>query len=135
MAARPDATIEALQALPGGTIEKLGVGADLTKFDLRPDALTALALHDVDKGTHLFDARLSAGPGGFTGTSATYRWDFGDGTSASGMKVSHSYATPGEHEVTLTVTSGGKSDDFHFLAESPTRACYRCGSTTAIPTT
>ena len=34
------------------------------------------------------------------------------------MKVSHSYATPGEHEVTLTVTSGGKSDDFRFLAES-----------------
>ena len=90
----------------------------LTKFDSRPDALTALALHDVDKGTHLFDARLSAGPGGFTGTSATYRWDFGDGTSARGMKVSHSYAKPGEHEVTLTVTSGGKSDDFRFLAES-----------------
>ena len=34
------------------------------------------------------------------------------------MKVSHSYVTPGEHEVTLTVTSGGKSDDFRFLAES-----------------
>ena len=34
------------------------------------------------------------------------------------MKVSHSYVKPGEHEVTLTVTSGGKSDDFRFLAES-----------------
>ena len=118
VAAGPGAPIEALQALPGGAIDKLGVGADLTKFDSRPDALTALALHDVDKGTHLFDARLSAGPGGFTGTKATYRWDFGDGTSAKGMKVSHSYVKPGEHEVTLTVTSGGKSDDFRFLAES-----------------
>ena len=118
VAARPDATIEALQALPGGAIEKLGIGSSLTRFDPTPDHLTALAVHRVDKGTHTFDASLSAGPGGLTGASASYRWDFGDGTSASGMKVSHSYVTPGEHEVTLTVTSGGKSDDFRFLAKS-----------------
>ena len=34
VAARPGATIEALQALPGGTIEKLGVGADLDEVRL-----------------------------------------------------------------------------------------------------
>jgi PKD repeat protein len=38
------------------------------------------------------------------GTIASYAWTFGDGTSASGARASHSYATVGEYEVKLTVT-------------------------------
>jgi PKD repeat protein len=38
---------------------------------------------------------------------AAYRWDFGDGTNASGITASHSYAATGSYHVTLTVTDSG----------------------------
>lgn len=38
------------------------------------------------------------------GEVASYAWDFGDGTSASGARASHSYSEPGQYEVTLVVT-------------------------------
>ena len=34
----------------------------------------------------------------------TYKWDFGDGQTADGMKVKHAYAKGGNYQVTLTVT-------------------------------
>lgn len=37
-------------------------------------------------------------------SSVTTGWDFGDGGSGSGSKVSHCYSTPGEHTVTITGT-------------------------------
>jgi PKD repeat protein len=36
-----------------------------------------------------------------------YRWDFGDGTSGSGITASHSYPAKGSYRVTLTVTDAG----------------------------
>jgi PKD repeat protein len=47
------------------------------------------------------DASSSADP---DGTVASYGWEFGDGTSATGVKASHAYAAAGTHRVTLTVT-------------------------------
>lgn len=38
---------------------------------------------------------------------ANYHWDFGDGTTADGPSVVHSYGTPGTHDVKLTVTDRG----------------------------
>lgn len=38
------------------------------------------------------------------GSIASYGWDFGDGSSDSGAKVSHAYAETGTYEVTLIVT-------------------------------
>jgi hypothetical protein len=38
------------------------------------------------------------------GSTLRYTWDFGDGSSASGQKVSHTYASSGTYNVTLTVT-------------------------------
>ena len=38
------------------------------------------------------------------GTIATYSWNFGDDTSASGVSAEHTYATVGEFTVRLTVT-------------------------------
>ena len=49
--------------------------------------------------------------------AATYAWAFGDGATASGAHVSHTYLLPGSYDVTLTVTnaSGSDSDTQTFL--------------------
>lgn len=38
------------------------------------------------------------------GSIVTYYWEFGDGSTGSGKKVSHTYETPGSFDVTLWVT-------------------------------
>ncbi len=48
----------------------------------------------------------------------TYAWDFGDGTTGSGVKPTHSYADNGAYSVTLTVS------DTHSASSAP-------GTTTA----
>jgi YVTN family beta-propeller protein len=50
-----------------------------------------------------FDAAASSDP---DGTVASYRWDFGDGSTqtTSGPTATHTYATAGSRTVTLTVT-------------------------------
>jgi hypothetical protein len=47
-----------------------------------------------------FDASESYDPDGFV---RSYRWSFGDGTSGSGMYVTHLFAQPGTYTVQLTV--------------------------------
>lgn len=43
--------------------------------------------------------------------SATFKWFFDDGTVKEGLEVTHSFDTPGEHDVTLRVqTSDGRVD-------------------------
>jgi len=51
----------------------------------------------------VFDASGSYDPETFGGI-VSYEWDFGDGTTASGVTVSHSYVNRGFYEVTLTLT-------------------------------
>jgi len=41
------------------------------------------------------------------GSTFSYRWDFGDGTGASGQQVSHTYASAGNYILNLTITSTG----------------------------
>ncbi|WP_119462357.1 PKD domain-containing protein [Rhodospirillaceae bacterium SYSU D60014] len=49
----------------------------------------------------LFDASKSHDP---DGGIVAYSWDFGDGTTASGVNARHSFRRSGRYEVTLTVT-------------------------------
>jgi len=39
------------------------------------------------------------------GDAASYTWDFGDGTTATGLEAEHEYSEAGEYTVTLTSTS------------------------------
>lgn len=49
---------------------------------------------------------------------ANYSWNFGDGSSGSGVNVSHVYTTPGNYTVTLTVTdSNGCSTQTVFTGQ------------------
>jgi PKD repeat protein len=61
------------------------------------------------------------------GTVASYAWNFGDGTTASGSSVSHSYAAGGQYAVTLTVTDNGGATNAHsqtVIANSPPVASF-----------
>jgi alpha-galactosidase len=45
----------------------------------------------------------------------SYVWDFGDGVTLEGSKVTHAYTEPGKYNVRLTTTSlSGASSEDHF---------------------
>jgi PKD repeat protein len=45
------------------------------------------------------------------GSIVQYSWDFGDGTTAEGITVTHTYETPGAYLVCLTVTDNASNKD------------------------
>lgn len=57
--------------------------------------------HTCSELTCSFDA---SGSSDSDGSISSYRWDFGDGTTGSGVTASHSYASAGTYRATLTVT-------------------------------
>lgn len=52
-----------------------------------------------------FDASGSSDPNGGAVTITGYAWDFGDGSTGSGVAPIHAYASPGTYAVLLTVTN------------------------------
>jgi PKD repeat protein len=58
--------------------------------------------------TITFDGSASADP---NGDQLTYRWDFGDGSTGSGVSPMHTYAAAGNYTVTLTVSDGNLSSN------------------------
>ncbi|MCR9135678.1 MAG: PKD domain-containing protein [Alphaproteobacteria bacterium] len=57
---------------------------------------------EVDRPLSLSAAGSSDSDGGIT----AYRWDFGDGTQATGVSVNHVWREPGQYDVVLTVDDG-----------------------------
>jgi PKD repeat protein len=65
------------------------------------------------------------------GTVAGWHWDFGDGSTADGASVSHTYASPGSYTVRLTVTDNdGCSVDRIYTGQS-----YACVGSAFATTT
>ncbi len=54
-----------------------------------------------------FDASNSSGGGA---ELVSYKWDFGDGTSADGINVTHTYQEPGRYLVSLNIQSDSETE-------------------------
>jgi LysM repeat protein len=62
-----------------------------------------------------------AGSSDDDGRIVSYTWDFGDGTTGSGVNVTHKYSAAGSYKVTLEVTDNGGATDIVVLSNgSPT---------------
>jgi PKD repeat protein len=53
-----------------------------------------------------------------------YDWDFGDGETGSGMRISHTYQRTGRFVVTLTVTDNAGAKGVAQGAVSIGTSCY-----------
>jgi chitodextrinase len=67
------------------------------------------------------------------GTIEKYAWDFGDGETAEGVEVSHTYAAGGEYTVVLTVTDnfGNTGTASVEIAVEPAGTRFKRGDTNA----
>ena len=95
-----EATGRPIRGTPKGENSRFNV-PPTPAFDLRP--------RYPAPGTPVeFDASASFDP---NDRIASYRWDFGDGTGASGQTANHTYVLSGVYRVALTVTDekGGES--------------------------
>jgi len=70
------------------------------KINTRPVAKAGADLACCQGIDSVFDG---SGSSDADGDSLTYNWDFGDGTTAQGVRVTHAYAKGGSYKVTLKV--------------------------------
>ena len=103
-------------ATSGGLIDLAGAGASGTRTYL-PEAGAVASLFEATVNpsgsvqSRVFDASLSLGDRGELPDNAVFNWDFGDGTTARGEKVTHNFNTGGYYDVKLTVSlPDGTSD-------------------------
>jgi PKD repeat protein len=84
--------------------------------------------------TVTFDASPTTNGGVACGINCTYSWNFGDGTSSTGLTTSHQYRTAGSYPVTLTVTDarGAQATRTKLLTVTPAEP--PTGSFTSSPT-
>jgi hypothetical protein len=59
---------------------------------------------------------------GYTAAPLNYSWDFGDGSTALGVSVSHTYITTGTYKLTLTVSSSGGTSHVYKIIRVVTKA-------------
>lgn len=86
--------------------------------------------------TVAFDASTSTNGGVSCSTLCSYSWDFGDGTSSTGLTTTHQFRTAGTFSVTLTVTdqrgaSATKANSLQVAAPTPPTAAFTISPTPA----
>ena len=81
-------------------------GVTITDAQASNKPPTAAIAYSINDNTVTFDA---SGSTDTDGSIATYKWDFGDNSTSTGLSTSHSYATYGDFQVTLTVVDNGNA--------------------------
>ena len=90
-----------VQAFPTATLK---MAIDAMDPNTPPHALFSVtALSGTAPASITFNGAYSYDS---NGSPLTYAWDFGDGVTATGVKVTHSYTTAGTFNPQLTVTNG-----------------------------
>jgi len=104
---RPCAAFALALALPG-MLTTLMLNQPDMLGQATPDGNPIAAISDIGQtviGQNIaLDAKASFDPTN-SNSKLTYTWNFGDGTTASGITVNHTYQTTGHYTLTLTVTS------------------------------
>jgi len=103
----------------------LAAGYGCTLFNQDPFAvISASPTSGTAPLTVQFDATSSTDP---DGDALTFAWNFGDGTNGAGATVTHTFTSPGQYTVGLTVTDarGASSTDYQTIqvadaGETPT---------------
>ncbi|WCL53187.1 LamG-like jellyroll fold domain-containing protein [Gimibacter soli] len=97
-----------LLAIPGGLIDTKNYGSALTQPTL--GAGESLTVVNAQSGENVlektFNVKELSALGEVDISKAKITWDFGDGTKASGMNVTHTFADGGRYDVTATVNTG-----------------------------
>lgn len=94
------------RSLPTSAVPEAGAAASIgpAAGNQAPTARATVQKDSLWEGTPLrFSGARSTDP---NGDPLTYTWDFGDGTSAVGKRLTHGYADNGTYNVTLTVNDG-----------------------------
>jgi DNA/RNA endonuclease G (NUC1) len=110
-------TVDAIEALTGYDLLALlpDDAEEAVESNTQPPfAAIAGPAGAIAEGTSAtFDASSSIDP---NGSIASYAWDFGDGSTGSGVSVSHTFAQDGAFTVRVTVTDiDGLSDSATFV--------------------
>jgi hypothetical protein len=102
--------------------------ATVTVAEAAPTADAGAARTVAVNTTVLFDGTNSTDDLGIT----SYEWDFGDGTTATGVKPTHAFTSPGNYTIELTVTDQSGNTDTDTTTVTVTDAADTAEPTLAI---
>ena len=71
----------------------------------RPATIPLLAAFSTNATSGTAPLSISFDANSSTGAISSYKWDFGDGSTASGSTASHTYTTAGSYTARLTITN------------------------------
>jgi PKD repeat protein len=121
-----DAEVRKTWSSAGRYLVTLEVANDAGSDQASVTITVARRLEPPVAGIAVADTRVEVGEGvrltsASTGEISSSRWDFGDGVTATGSEVLHSYAQPGVYRVTLTVANeaGASSATVLLTVEPP----------------